>query len=133
MERIISTPVKFRVKGGNLCLNVSVRENKDVADIRNVLEDYPNFFCALDWVDGRKKEPIRLSKEVLDMYNIENLNSGLQIGSKYMKGSCCEHDGNLRICTKYRDEFLSLDYLHELEIVYKLLKGEELINLSGIS
>ena len=133
MERIISTPVKFRVKGGNLCLNVSVRENKDVADIRNVLEDYPNFFCALDWVDGRKKEPIRLSKEVLDMYNIENLNPGLQIGSKYMKGSCCEHDGNLRICTKYRDEFLSLDYLHELEIVYKLLKEEELINLSGIS
>ena len=133
MERIISTPVKFRVKGGNLCLNVSVRENKDVADIRNVLEDYPNFFCALDWVDGRKKEPIRLSKEVLDMYNIENLNPGLQIGSKYMKGSCCEHDGNLRICTKYRDEFLSLDYLHELEIVDKVLKGEELINLSGIS
>lgn len=133
MERIISTPVNFRVNGENLCLNVSVRENKNVADIRNVLKDYPNFFYALDWVDGRKKEPIRLSKEVLDMYNIENLNPGLEIGSKYMKGSCCEHDGNLGICTKYRGEFLSLDYLHELEIVYKLLKGEELIDLSGIS
>lgn len=129
MERIISTPVKFRVNGENLCLNVSVRENKDVADIRNILKDYPNFFYALDWVDGRKKEPIRLSKEVLDMYNIENLNPGLRIGSKCIKGSCCEHDGNLRICTEYRTEFLSLDYLHELEIVYKLLKGEKLINL----
>ena len=132
MERIISTPVKFRVNGGNLCLNVSVRENKDIADIRNVLKDCPNFFYALDWVDGRKKEPIRLSKEVLDMYDIENLNPGLRIGSKYMKGSCCEHDGNLSICTIYRNEFLSLDYLHELEIMYKLLKGEKLMNLNGM-
>lgn len=96
------------------------------------MKDYPNFFYALDWVDGRQKEPIRLSKEVLDMYSIENLNPGLRIGSKYMKGSYCNHDGNLIICTKYRDEFLSLDYLHELEIVYKLLKGEELMNFNDI-
>lgn len=127
MKKIISTPVKFRINGEILCVNVSVQENKDVVNIIDVLKDYPNFFYALNWVDGGKKEPIQLSKEVLEMYDIENLNPGLRIGSKYMKGSCCEFEGNLRICTEYRNEFLSLDYLHELEIVYKLLKGEKLM------
>lgn len=126
MKNILLTPVEFRVNGQTLCMNVSVYENENIRSITDRLEYCSVFFYTLHWADGAKKEPIPLTKEVLEMYDVVNLYPGLKIGKKKIKGSYCKYGDKIRICTEYKNMFLALDYLHEFEIVYKLLKGEEL-------
>ena len=127
MKNILLTPVEFRVNGQTLCMNVSVHENENLRNITDQLESCSIFFYTLHWCDGAKKEPIPLTKEVLEMYDVANLYPGLKIGEKKIKGSYCNWGDKIRICTEFKNIFLTLDYLHELEIVYKLLKGEELM------
>ena len=44
-----------------------------------------------------------------------------------MKGRISNIEGEMKIITMYKNRFVVIDYLHELELIYKLLIGKDLV------
>ena len=137
MREIILTPVKFEYANQTIQTNVSVWKNEKVAHISDCLKPYINFFYGISWTDEANKEPIPFSEEIIRMYEIKertHKNSGwLDVGHRNIRAAICYHEGSMKIRCMYKEHFIIMDYLHELQIVYKLLTGEDWSTISSLS
>lgn len=127
MKEMILTPIRFNVDKRELQMNVTVFRSENSIHISNSLKPYLNFFFGITWHEGLYKEPIPITGEILEMYDVQDKMIGLKIGSEYMKGRISNIEGEMKIITMYKNRFVVIDYLHELELIYKLLIGKDLV------
>lgn len=126
MKEMVLTPIRFDIDNREIRMNVTVFKNEGSIHISNFLKPYLNFFYGITWSEGFCMEPIPITDEILEMYDIQNKMIGLKIGSEYMKGQISKIEDEMKIITIYKDRLVIIDYLHELELIYKLLIGKDL-------
>ncbi len=110
-------------------VNVTVQDSEQGVLIGKYLENiWPkNYLYNIVWGEDCYFEPITLTDDYLSGNGVEDICIGLKVKNMFFSGHISKSKGSPLVIIVHNGHLFYIRYVHELQIVCKILKGYDLL------